>query len=116
MAEVPHTPEDINMDAQSQQPSHALVTTPPTQPDQQDLPNTVITEVTSSASLDQPPTTQVAQTLSKIPQLDFRGAIAALPKKFQLSQLELNTTSAQLFAHKFAEHLKKKAGITEERY
>jgi hypothetical protein len=115
MVPVPDTPEDLDM---GPDPSHeeALVTIQPTQPTQPNQPGTIITEVTSSASLDQPPTKQVAQSLTSIPKLDFMEAIAALPSNYHLGSLELNTSHIKSFANAFAEHLKRKPGITEERF
>jgi hypothetical protein len=84
---VPDTPEDINMEPDPTQ-SQALVTTQPhqhehyTQSDQPTQPTTHITEVTDSTALDTPPSRQVAQTLTHIPKLDFKKALAALPTNY----------------------------------
>jgi hypothetical protein len=94
MAEVPDTPEDIEMTPDPTQ-SLTLVPTQPTHheqhthPNQSTHPTMQITEVHSTASMDTPPSKQVAQPLTNIPKLDFMQAISALPTNYKLDKLRL---------------------------
>jgi uncharacterized Zn-finger protein len=58
-----------------------------------------ITEVHSTASLDSPPSKQVAQTLTHIPNLDFMQAISALPTNYKLDKLKLRNYHNTFFDH-----------------